>query len=93
MRVTCRPMLARSDGSGASSSRSITSRSAGTAQISLCITPLTSAHHAAAWAFAAARSLNGACGTIRSLLAYPTRFSTIPFDSGSFASQKSGRNP
>jgi hypothetical protein len=62
-------MLARSDGSGASSSRSMTSCSAGTAQISLCTAPLTSAHHAAAAAFAAARSANGACGTIRSRLA------------------------
>ena len=50
---------ARSDGSGASSSRSMTSRSAGTAQISLCTAALTSAHHAAAAAFAAARSANG----------------------------------
>ena len=47
----------------------MTSRSAGTAQISLWTAPLTSAHHAAAAAFAAARSPNGACGTIRSLLA------------------------
>jgi hypothetical protein len=62
-------MLARSDGSGASSSRSITSRSAGTAQISLCIAPLTSAHHAAARSLAAARSPDGACGTIRPALA------------------------
>jgi len=29
----------------------------------------------------------------RSDLAYATRFSTIPFDSGSAASQKSGRKP
>ena len=69
MRVTSRPMLARSDGSGASSSRSIISRSTGTAQISLCTAPLTSAHHPAAAVFAAARPANGACGTIRSLLA------------------------
>jgi hypothetical protein len=62
-------MLARSEGSDASSSRSITSRPAGTAQISLWVTPLTSAHHAAAAAFAAARPPNGACGTIRSALA------------------------
>ena len=67
--MTCRPVLARSDGSEPGSSRSMTSRSAGTAQISLCTAPLTSAHHATAAAFAAARSPNGACGTIRSLLA------------------------
>ena len=62
-------MLARSDGSGASRSRSITSRSAGTAQISLWTAPLTSAHHAAAASFAAVKPPNGAWGTIRSLLA------------------------
>ncbi len=42
-----------------SSSRSTTSRSAGTAQISLWIAALTSTHHARAAAFAAARSANG----------------------------------
>ena len=60
MRVTDRADLGRSDGSGASSSRSMTSRSAGTAQISECTAALTSAHHAAAAVFAAARSVNGA---------------------------------
>ncbi len=62
-------MSARNEGSPASSSRSIISRSAGTAQISLWVTPFTSAHQAAAAAFAAARSPNGACGTIRPALA------------------------
>ncbi len=69
LRVVILPMLARSDGSGPSSSRSVSIRSAGTAQISLCTTPLTSAHPAAAAAFAAPRSPDGACGTIRSALA------------------------
>ena len=78
MRVTIAPMLARSEGSGASSSRSMTSRSAGTAQVSECTAALTSTHHAAAAAFAAARSGNGApdpsapeamAGIIRSVLA------------------------
>ena len=40
-----------------------------TAQTSECVTPLTSAHHARAAWLAAARSPNGACGTIRSALA------------------------
>jgi hypothetical protein len=62
-------MLARSDGSGPGSSRSMTSCSTGTAQISPCTAPLTPAHHAAVAAFAAARPANGACGTIRSALA------------------------
>ena len=39
LRATCRPMLARSDGSGPGSSRSMTSRSADTAQISPCPAP------------------------------------------------------
>jgi len=69
LRVVSLPMLARSDGSGPSSSRSASIRSAGTAQISLCTAPLTSAHQDRAAAFAAARSPNGACGTIRSALA------------------------
>jgi hypothetical protein len=46
-------MMARSDGNGANNSRSVTSRSAGTAQISLCFAPFTSAHRAAAAWFAA----------------------------------------
>ena len=62
-------MPARRDGSGASSSRSVISRSVGTAQISLWVTPFTSAHHAAAASFAAAQPPNGACGIIRSALA------------------------
>ena len=75
MRVTTRPMLARSEGSGASSSRSMTSRSAGTAQISLWIAALTSTHHTAAAVFAATTSVNGSPpdpsgpGIIRSVLA------------------------
>ncbi len=74
MRVTTLPMLARSDGNAASSSRSMISRSAGTAQISECTTELTSTHHAAAATFAAAMSVNGspdptAPGIIRSVLA------------------------
>jgi hypothetical protein len=69
LRLVTLPMLARSDGSGPSSSRSVTSRSAGTEQISLCTAPLTSAHQDRAAAFAADRSPNGACGTIRSALA------------------------
>ena len=40
------PSRGRSDGSGRSSSRSTRSRSAGTAQISVCRPALTSAHHA-----------------------------------------------
>ena len=46
------PICGRSDGNGASSSRSMTSRSSGTAQISECTAALTSAHHAAAAALA-----------------------------------------
>jgi hypothetical protein len=57
----------RGDGNTASNSRSTTSRSAGTAQISPCTAAFTSLHHAAA-AFAAERSPNGTCGTIRSCL-------------------------
>ena len=48
------PMTGRSDGSAGSSFRSASSRSAGTAQISECGTPFTSAHHWRAAAFAAA---------------------------------------
>jgi len=71
LRVTDLPMLARN---AASSSRSTINRSAGTAQISECITALTSTHHAAAAVFAALRSVNGspdppAPGIIRSVLA------------------------
>jgi hypothetical protein len=67
-------MLARSDGSGVSSSRSTPSRSAGTAQISACTAALTSTHHAAAATFAVATSENAspdppAPGIIRSVLA------------------------
>jgi hypothetical protein len=62
-------MLARSDGSGPSNSRSITNCSAGTAQISLCTAAFTSTHHAAACALAAPRSVKGACGTTKSRLA------------------------
>ena len=74
MRVTDRPMLARSEGSAASSSRSTSSRSTGTAQISECTTALTSTHHAAAAVFAAPGSVNGSPdpstpGIIRSVLA------------------------
>jgi hypothetical protein len=45
LRVTDLPMLARSDGNAASSSRSMINRSAGTAQISACTAALTSTHH------------------------------------------------
>ena len=55
MRVTdAAPISQRSDGNGASSSRSAARRSSGTAQISECTAALTSAHHAAAAALAAA---------------------------------------
>ena len=63
------PMAGRSDGSAVSRSRSASSRTAGTAQISECGTPFTSAHHALAAILAAVISVNGACGTIRSRLA------------------------
>jgi hypothetical protein len=74
LRVTDLPMLARSDGNAASSSRSMINRSAGTAQISECITALTCTHHVAAAVFAAPRSVNGSPdpstpGIIRSVLA------------------------
>ena len=74
MRVTTEPMLPRSEGSGASSPRSMSSRSAGTAQLSLWIAALTSTHHPAAAVFAAATSVNGSPdppgpGIIRSVLA------------------------
>lgn len=52
------PMLGRSDDNGVSSSRSRVSRSAGTAQISLCTAALTSMHHPTARWFAAVRSAN-----------------------------------
>jgi hypothetical protein len=63
------PMRSRSDGSGPSSSRSAASRSSGTAAISECAWVLTPTHHLCAAAFAAARPVNGACGTSRSPLA------------------------
>jgi len=46
--------LRRSDGSGANTSRSTSRRSSGTAQISECSAALTSTHHVAAAALAAA---------------------------------------
>ncbi len=55
--------------------------------------PLTSVHQASAARFAVAWSGQPPAGTTRSLLAYPTRCSTTPFDSGSAASQKSGAKP
>ena len=74
MRVTDRPMLARNEGSGDSSSRSTSSRSAGTAQICECSTAFTSTHQSAAASFAGRRSVNGspdppAPGIIKSVLA------------------------
>jgi hypothetical protein len=48
-----RPISGRSDGRSPSSARSVFSRPAGTAQISLCTAALTSAHHVTAIAFAA----------------------------------------
>ena len=50
------PICSRSDGNGCSSSRSATSRSSGTAQISEWTAALTSAHHAPAAALAARTS-------------------------------------
>jgi hypothetical protein len=64
------PICGRRAGSAPSRSRSACRRSAGTAQISLCVPALTSAHHAAAAVFAAAKSLTcGSAGTTRSRLA------------------------
>jgi hypothetical protein len=64
------PISSRSDGNGPSSSRSVSSRSAGTAQISECTTAFTCAHQVAAAVFAPARSTtDGSSGTIRSRLA------------------------
>jgi hypothetical protein len=49
------PISGRSEGSGASTSRSVASRSSGTAAISECTAALTSVHHAAAAALAVAK--------------------------------------
>ena len=66
------PICRRSDGNGPSS-RSMASRSSGTAQISECTSALTSAHHAAAAVLAArtstsvpARAASVSSGTARS---------------------------
>lgn len=86
----------RSDGNGRSTSRSMSSCSAGMAAVSLCTWPFTSAHQATAAALALATSAQPPVisdGTSRSRWTYPAKFSTTPFDSGSAASQKSGRKP
>jgi len=70
--------------------------SAGMAAISLWTCWLTSVHQLRAAALAAARSgqsCSSSAGTIRSVWTYPQRFSTRPFDSGSYPSQKSLRKP
>src|SRR6266508_4608359 len=61
--------------------------------ITLCTAPFTSVHQPTAAALRSASEAPGSPGITRSTLAYPTRFSTTPFDSGSWASQKSGRKP
>ena len=71
------PNSALSEGRGASSPRSISSRTAGTAQISEWVVALPSKHHAAAAVFAVRRSTAAtatgtafiASGAIRSALA------------------------
>ena len=50
------PICRRSDGKGPNSSRSIPSRSSGTAMISECTAALTSRHHVLAAVLAARRS-------------------------------------
>ena len=76
-------------GSGRMSGSSTCSRLSGTAQISECSTPFTSRHQrTASWLATSRSSLSS--GAARSRCAYPHKFSTTPFDSGSPASQKSG---
>jgi hypothetical protein len=64
------PISHRSSGNTPSSSRSRSSRTVGTAQISECTAAFTSEHHAAAAAFAAVTSVADGCSEIiRSRLA------------------------